>query len=71
VDITEKPIPDEERASVGALAELPGAPEILKKTRHRANVRELLVSAGATFIKGADKIANARIKNTLTTGFTT
>jgi hypothetical protein len=63
VEIMEKPIPDEERASVGALAELPGAPEILKKTRHRANVRELLVSAGATFLKGADKITNARIKN--------
>jgi len=63
VEITEKPLPDEERASVGALAELPGAPEILKKPRHRANVRELLVSAGATFVKGADKITNARIKN--------
>lgn len=63
VEITEKPLPDEERASVGALAELPGAPEILKKPRHRANVRELLVSAGATFVKGADKITNARIKS--------
>jgi hypothetical protein len=61
VEITEKPLPDEERASVGALAELPGAPEILKKPRHRANVRELLVSAGATFVKGADKITNARV----------